>query len=264
MALLIVIVLGIVQGLTEFLPISSSGHLLIAGALFKAAGYPPLPDVMEVSIVLHVGTLLAILVYYWHRVWRLLGEDRRVIGRLVAGTVPAVLVGLPLKKLAPSLLESPLLAGLMLPVTGAILLWASRRSPGDRVYQQLGYAQAVKIGLFQAVAILPGISRSGSTIAGGLSADLGRESAATFAFLLAIPAIAGAGVLEVAGLVQQNFTPQTPVLHLLLGAATSFLVGLFALAWLIRWLERGRLSYFAWWCIPLGMAATAWQWWPLG
>jgi undecaprenyl-diphosphatase len=167
-------------------------------------------------------------------------------------------VGLPLKKLAPHLLESPLLAGLMFPVTALMLIWASRRQPGEQGYGQLSWRQALLIGAFQAFAILPGVSRSGSTIAAGLAVGMHRKSSATFAFLLAIPAIAGAGVLELKDMLAASQPTTSPGL-LVIGAAVSFLVGLLSLWWLIRLVERGRLALFAWWLIPLGAAVTIWR-----
>jgi undecaprenyl-diphosphatase len=253
-----ILVLAVIQGLTEFLPVSSSGHLVVTEALLQAAGRPPLPDNVQVNIVLHMGTLLAILVYYWRKIQALVAADRRVIGLLIVGTLPAIAVGLPLKLAAPGLLDDPLLAGVMFLATGGLLLWAGRIVPGGLHYRELSYRQVLLIGLFQAVAILPGISRSGSTIAAGLAVGLDRESSATFAFLLAIPAIAGAGVLEGLQLSQQPEAGISPWL-LLLGAAISLLVGLAALSWLIAWIRRGKLAWFACWCLPLGIAVILWQ-----
>ena len=257
-----IIILGVLQGLTEFLPISSSGHLVVAAALLEAESAKPFTNVVEVNIILHLGTLLAVLVFYARPVMRMLGTDRNVIPRLIVATLPAVVVGLPLKKLAPQLLESPLLAGFMLPLTGALLIWASRIAPGSTQYTKLSYRQVFILGLFQAVAILPGISRSGATIAAGLAVGLDRENAATFAFLMAIPTIAGAGVLELVDFLQTP-TPCTVPGLLLLGAGISFLVGLVSLWWLVQWIQRGRLADFAYWCIPLGIVVIAWQLWQL-
>ena len=266
MGLLEIILLAVVQGVTEFLPVSSSGHLVVASALLTALGQPEPQDLLEVSIVLHLGTLLSILVFYWHRVWRLLGADRRVIGLLVVAMIPAVAVGLPIRIFAKETLESALLAGLMFPVTGAMLLWASRLPPGDRKYTELSYGQSLVVGLFQAFALLPGVSRSGSTIAAGLSVGLERSNAAAFSFLLAIPAIGGAGAYDVLKLLKERGTGEateavatTPWPVLAIGFVLSFAVGLGALSWLVRWVEKGRLYYFAWWLIPLGIAVTAWQ-----
>ena len=117
MDLLQILLLAIVQGVTEFLPVSSSGHLIVANAPLPEK----LPDIVGVEIALHLGTLASIIVYYWRRIWRLLFEDRRVIGLMIIGTLPAVAVGLPLHKFGKEILQCPLLAGLMFPVTAAML-----------------------------------------------------------------------------------------------------------------------------------------------
>ncbi len=262
LALWKVLVLAIVQGVAEFLPISSSGHIVILAELL-ADGDASQLDVSSLNIVLHLGTLASILVVYFRRVLRLLGEDRRLIGMLIAGTIPAVAIGLPIKKLASeTLLENALLAGAMLIVTGLLLLWIQRQRLGERTLEDLTYIDAACIGLSQAAAILPGLSRSGSTITCGLARGLKSDAAATFSFLLAIPVIAGAGVLELKDQWEKLQDPQSVVLPpatLALGAATSFVVGVFALWWLLRWLEGGKLGLFAAWCIPLGVIVIAWQ-----
>ncbi len=259
-----IIILAIVQGLTEFLPVSSSGHLVVSSAVLEALGYSAPADVLQVNIVLHLGTLLSVLVYFRQRVWRLVGEDRRVALLLVVGTLPAVAVAVALKMFMPEMeiLKSPLLSGLMFPLTAAMLIWASRIEPGEGEYARLGYRDALLIGMLQAIAILPGVSRSGATIVAGLAVGLRRESAATFAFLLAIPAIGGAGVLEVAKLLDPASAATagaTSVGMLAVGAAVSFVVGLAALSWLIRLVKRGHLAWFAYYLIPLGVVVTVWQ-----
>ncbi len=261
LALWHILILAVVQGITEFLPISSSGHLVVLSA-FIASGNPEHLDVADLNVVLHLGTLASILVFYWHRIWRLLGEDRRVIRLLIVGTIPAVVIGLGIKFACEQLIESPLLAGLMLPVTGLILLWAMRGMQGKREYAELSDWEAFLIGLSQAAAILPGLSRSGTTISAGLKLGLKPQAAATFSFLLAIPAIAGAGLLTAISLVKKGGLT-TPWHYLAIGGFVSFVVGLVALYWLISWLEKGRLRLFAWWCIPLGVAVTVWQVWLL-
>lgn len=264
MSFLEVIILAIVQGVTEFLPVSSSGHLVVANALLEAFGYPPAHDLLEVEIVLHLGTLLAVFVFFWREVWQLLGRDRRLIPLLVVGTIPAVAIGLPLKHYASDLLESPLLAGLMFPVTALLLVWGSRQPEGATSYRDLGYPAAIKIGLLQALALLPGVSRSGATIAGGLLEGLDRRSAGIFAFLLAIPAIGGAGLLQMVQLAKQfreatDTVVATSPVTLAFGALVSMVVGLGALWLLLRWVQRGRLAMFAWYLIPLGVAVVAWR-----
>ncbi|MEM9187122.1 MAG: undecaprenyl-diphosphate phosphatase [Planctomycetota bacterium] len=263
MSLLEILILAVVQGLTEFLPVSSSGHLVVANAALEAAGKAEAKDLVEVNIVLHVGTLLAVLVFYRRAIARLLGADRRVIAPLLVGTIPAVVIGLPIKLFFDEVLESPLLAGFMFPVTAAMLVWVSRQPEGTRDYQELSLREAAGIGLMQALALLPGISRSGSTIAGGLVAGLRREAAGTFAFLLAIPVIAGPGLIEVAEMLRDSGAEQsagaTPTPTLLVGMAVAFAVGYGALAALIQFVKQGRLAAFAWYLVPLGVTVAAWQ-----
>lgn len=256
-----ILILAVVQGVAEFLPVSSSGHIVVLSHWMQERGSKP-PDIGDLNIVLHVGTLFSILVFYHQRIWRLLTTERRIIGMLILGTIPAVLVGLPIKKLCEHILENPWIAGAMFPVTGAALLFLSYRPAGTVEYPQMTIRQALWIGISQAVAILPGLSRSGSTIATGVGVGLTRNSAAAFSFLLAIPVIAGAGLLE--GLdAWKTGELSTPISHLLLGAAVSFVVGLGSLWALNRWLEQGRLQIFAWYCILLGIAVLGWQSWEL-
>jgi len=255
--LLETIILAIVQGITEFLPISSSGHLVVGADLFEQFGHP-ISEKLTVNIVLHVGTLAAILVFYWERIWRLLGEDRRVIWLVAIGTLPAVIVGLLLKWQLEDALNSAMLVGLMFPVTGAMLLWSRRQPPGTLLCRDLGYRRALLVGVFQALAILPGISRSGATIVAGLTSGLRRDEAAAFSFLLAIPAIGGAGLLEFVDLLGQS-PGSTDFGALAMGALVSFVVGVASLTWLVRWLQRGHLYRFAWWVLPLGPVVILWQ-----
>ncbi|MDP6717475.1 MAG: undecaprenyl-diphosphate phosphatase [Pirellulaceae bacterium] len=254
-----IIVLAVVQGLTEFLPVSSSGHLVIVARFLASDGKPHSLDINDLNIVLHAGTLVSILIVYFRRIARLLGEDRRLVGRLVIATIPAVLVGIPIKEFAEaSVLANPLLAGCLLIVTGSMLLATPLIPRGKIEYRDISYGQAFFIGLSQAAAILPGLSRSGATISTGLGLGLKPASAATFSFLMAIPVIGGASFLELISLIRQSELT-TPASHLIVGACVSCCVGLAALFWLIRWIERGRLQWFAAWCIPLGIAVVIWQ-----
>ncbi|QDU93009.1 undecaprenyl-diphosphate phosphatase [Lignipirellula cremea] len=246
-----ILVLAVVQGVTEFLPISSSGHLVIIASFLSTKENAI--EIADLNIVLHLGTLLSILVFYFRRIVRLLNEDRRVAWLLILGTIPAAVIGLPIKMFFEGLLESRLLAGFMLIVTGWMLLWISRFQPGKGEYRKLSWLQTVLIGCSQALALLPGLSRSGSTITAGLRCGLSPEQAATFSFLLAIPAIGGAGVLELAKFVIKKEVATTPVSFLAIGALVAFGVGIFSLWWLMRWIEKGRLQWFAAWCIPLGV-----------
>ena len=258
-----ILILAIVQGLSEFLPVSSSGHLVVANAILEQLGKEPTKDLVEVSIVLHLGTLAAVLVYYRSEIIKLLGADRQVIPLLIVGTFPAAVIGVGTKKGLPDatvdlILENVLLAGFMFPVTAALLWIASRRVAGETPYQQLTWRHALAIGTAQAFAILPGISRSGSTIAAGLFAGLNREAASTFAFLLAIPAIAGAGVLEGLDVLKAGST-STEATVLAIGFAVSFVVGYGALSLLIQFVKQGRLAIFSWYLLPLGLAVVVWR-----
>lgn len=247
------LLLAVVQGIAEFLPISSSGHLVIIESLIGMH-----VDVTEANVILHAGTLGSILVVYCHQIVRMLAADRRVIGLLIVGTIPAVVVGLPITLFAKWLIETPLVAGLMLPVTGLMLLWIAERN-GKQDYAKMSYRQALFIGAFQAFALLPGISRSGSTIVAGLLTGLKRSEAATFSFLLAIPAIALASAWEILKLLTGRETQQTSWAMLLGGAVVAFVVGVFALMLLLKLLNRGRINWFAYWCIPVGVAVVVWQ-----
>ncbi|MBN1852010.1 MAG: undecaprenyl-diphosphate phosphatase [Pirellulales bacterium] len=258
MTLLEILILAFVQGLTEFLPVSSSGHLVIANSLLEWFGRAAAKDLIEVSIALHLGTLVAILGYYWREFVQLFGSRRHMIPQLVVGTIPAVFVGLLIKQAYPAALQNPLLAGLMFPGTALLLILAMRCHAGEDNCLDLSLWAALLIGLFQAFALLPGISRSGATIAAGIFVGQNRKSAATFAFLLAIPIIAGAGALETVEAFRSG-TTGTPIALLAAGFAVSFLTGYAALSILIHIIAHGKLASFAWYLIPLGIAVIVWQ-----
>ena len=251
------LVLAILQGITEFLPVSSSGHLVVLASVLMDATDPAL-NLTAINVVLHLGTLLTILVFYRKRILTLITSERRTLALLVAGTLPAVIVGLPLKLFLEESLTEPLLAGFLLIGTGALLVSTSRIREGGQSLETLTYRNAILIGMGQALAILPGLSRSGTTISVALFVGVKRQASAEFSFLLAIPAIAGAGLLEAKDLLQTSPT-STPLVSLALGAAVAFTVGTLALRWLLTWLETGRLAWFAWWCIPFGVAVVAWR-----
>lgn len=278
MDLIRTLILAVVQGLTEFLPVSSDGHLVVVSALFESVTGHKLDELLALEIMLHAGTLAAVLIVFRKQAVRLLNADRRVIGLLIVGTLPAAVFGLTLKKLDKvyhwGILESPLAAGLGLIVTGLVLLWGTRPrvhvSPDADVtasveehgltYPELTYGQALLIGCFQAIAVLPGVSRSGLTIASSLALiGLRRSDAANFSFLLSIPAVGGAVFLQLVEFAREGTGAQLPWGDLALGAVVSMLVGLAALRWLLLMLRGGKFRYFAYYCIPLGIAVTAWQ-----
>lgn len=258
-----VLVLAVVQGITEFLPVSSDGHLAIAEPLiWRSSGRRP--ESMDLTIVLHMGTLGSILVYYRVQIVQLVLKDWRVVWLIGFGTIPAVVLVLVAKLLLDDLLEpilkSTFLAGWMLPLSGAALLLAQRKGSGERDYRELRVGESVLIGIAQAAAILPGLSRSGSTISAGLLLGLSRPAAATYSFLLGIPALTGAGVYEAFSMLRHAEPLSTTPANLLIGAAVAFVVGLGAIATLTRVLQHGRLHYLGWYCIGLGIVVVVLNW----
>jgi len=253
------ILLGLVQGLTEFLPVSSDGHLAVIG---HVAGVHT-PGVF-VEVALHVATLGSILVVYGRRFWDLvLGvlrrdpEALRYAGLLIIGMIPAGLVGVFFEDLIARAFDSLWAAGIGFLVTAAALLSTRRRSPEGAARPTPG--GALVIGLAQALAPLPGVSRSGMTIASGLWVGLGAVAAADFSFLMAIPLIAGAGLLEArhasADLALIGVVP------LLVGAVVAFLSGVFAIRFLVAMLRRGRFYQFAPFVIAIGLFTLAYALW---
>ncbi|MBN2720889.1 MAG: undecaprenyl-diphosphate phosphatase [Proteobacteria bacterium] len=245
------ILLGILQGLTEFLPISSSGHLVIVQSL--------LPGFRENSllfdVILHAGTLAAVLAYFRDDLKEiasgLLHPDQggfRLPALLVAGTIPAVLVGLGLRHQIEALFCAPRVASAGLFLT-AILLFAAwlAGTKSERSMASLTFKGAFLIGLFQAVAIIPGISRSGATIAAGIFLGLSGREAARFSFLLAIPAIAGAVVLQAGGIQEAG-----DLSVLLAGGIAAAITGWAAIAFLMHLLKQGVLLPFAVYCLAAG------------
>jgi undecaprenyl-diphosphatase len=258
MEFLHIIVLAVVQGLTEFLPVSSTGHLNVAEALLSRGATKDSVAQLALIVMLHVGTLLAVLMVYWRRILRLVGADASLLGKLLVGTLPAGVVGLTIKKTCPWLETQLLLTGAMFLVTAALLLRSRRHLDGATPYEQVSYRQALLIGCAQALSVLPGLSRSGTTIVAGLMVGLRRDAAATFSFLLSIPVIGGACLLQTVELLTEPVSG-VPIMPMLVGVLVSFVVGVVALLWLLRWLEGGRLHHFAWYLIPVGCGVIAWQ-----
>jgi undecaprenyl-diphosphatase len=257
------ILLGLVQGLTEFLPVSSDGHLAVIG---RVAGVQT-PGVF-VEVALHVATLGSILVVYGRRFWELVvdvlrrqPDALRYAGLLLIGMIPAGLVGLFLEDLIARAFDSLWAAGVGFFVTGLALLFTRTRgaAPEGQGATRPTSAGALIIGLAQALAPLPGISRSGMTIASGLWVGLGAVAAADFSFLMAIPLIAGAGLVEArnasADLALVGAVP------LLVGAVVAFLSGVFAIRFLVAMLRRGRFYVFAPYCFAIGLFALAYALW---
>ena len=260
------IVLAVLQGITEFLPISSDGHLAVCENLFGIT-----EGGLLVTIVLHAGSLNAIAVYYFMELLSLLRPEKwKAILLLFVGTIPAGVIGVLLKKtgVADQLNSSMLAAGLGFLATGSVLLWGAKRKLADqtRPYTSLSIGEAVWIGFAQAVAILPGVSRSGCTISTGLRRGLNGVEAASFSFLLAVPAIGGATFLQLLDVVKAVKKGADPLqglafAPLALGFVISAVVSYFALAVLIKVLKKGKLAVFSYYCLTLGTVVTVWGLW---
>lgn len=253
MTILEAVVLGLVQGLTEFLPVSSSGHLLLAEDLM---GVNPPGVLLEVAV--HVATLGSVLLYFRQDIVRVTrhtlfgGADRRLGLAVVVGTLPAVVVGLGFKDALEAALETPAVAAACLVVTGLALL-VSRWAPGPVSGGDgtVGPLRGLWIGCAQAVAILPGISRSGSTIIAALFLGVEPARAARFSFLLAIPAILGAGILHARDL---HGVEEDLVVPILAACVAAFASGLAAVHVLFTMVCRGKLAWFGPYCLLVGAA----------
>jgi undecaprenyl-diphosphatase len=249
------LIMGLVQGLTEFLPVSSSGHLILVPWFF--GWKDPFIDSLAFSVMLHMGTLLALLVYFW-RDWltlipaglasirdrSLAGDpDRKMAWLLVVATIPAVLIGPVLSDTIENAVREPAPVALMLCVGAAILWLAERWGSKLREMGSLTFVGAFGIGVAQVLALVPGISRSGVSIAAGLFQGLNREAAARFSFLMATPVVAGAGVFEALKLVKS--TDVKPDSHLIvIGFVAAAISGLLAIRFMLAFLRRQSVYSF--------------------
>lgn len=252
------IAMGVLQGATEFLPISSSGHLVLIPHLL---GWP-IPSVTFDALV-HLGTLIAVLAYFrlellaLAKAWlRSITAGERSSGAylswlILLGTIPAVVAGILLEDFFESLFSSPKTVSLALMGTALLLVVAELRLKPRKRLEQLSWTDALFIGLFQALAITPGISRSGSTITAGIIAGLERKEAARFSFLLAVPVIFGAGLKQLLEIVLTGEW-HGQWLILLLGFLSALASGYASIAFLLSFLKRRRLYVFALYCLALG------------
>ena len=250
------LVMGIVQGLTEFLPVSSSGHLVIVPFLF--GWNDAFLTSLAFSVMLHMGTLVALLVYFRDDWARLIpaafaalrdrsfrsDPDRRLAGLLVAATIPAALAGVLFNDLIENQFRQVGLVALTLVIGGVILFAADRVGRRSRAIADITFPVAMGIGAAQAIALIPGISRSGISISAGRLAGLDREAAARFAFLMATPITAGAGLFEVRKLMTGEAGVQVEVAPLVVGTVAALLSGLAAIHFMLRYLRTRSLDVF--------------------
>jgi undecaprenyl-diphosphatase UppP len=250
------LVMGLVQGLTEFLPISSSGHLILVPWLF--GWKDPFIDSVAFTVVLHMGTLLALLVYFW-RDWLTLmpaglasirdrsfrgDDDRRMAWLLAVATIPAILVGPLFDSAVEAAVRKPAEVAVMLCVGAAILWLAERWGSKAREMGSLTFVNAVGIGVAQTIALVPGISRSGISISAGLFLGLNREAAARFSFLLATPVVAGAGVWEARKLLTHEAGVNPSAELIVIGFVAAAISGLLAIHFMLEFLKRQPVTVF--------------------
>jgi undecaprenyl-diphosphatase len=260
------IILGIVQGLTEFLPVSSSAHLVFVTELFN------LPQNVAFDTILHLGTLVAVVGYFWRDILTIISSFissvldifrgrfkegleetpfKKLSWLLIVGTIPAGLAGILLQNQFEALFNDVIYVGFFLIVTG-LLLWAAERvKPGTKDVKDISFKNALVIGIFQAIAIAPGISRSGATISAGLFSGLNRELAARFSFLLSIPAILGAAVVQIRHI---NST-DTSTITLIAGFLAAMIFGYIAIKLLLKIIKERTLMIFAYYCWIVGVIA---------
>ncbi|MDL2259902.1 undecaprenyl-diphosphate phosphatase [Deltaproteobacteria bacterium OttesenSCG-928-K17] len=271
--IVVALLLGLVQGLGEFLPISSSGHLVVAQAVFGLEE----PEV-AFDVVLHLGTLCAVFIFYRETLITLIKELRFLPGALISparmkelyagrpdfrfgllillGSIPTGIIGLALKDVFETYFTGTLTVGAALLVTGVLLRLVGSRGREGRSDGQMTLRDALIIGLVQGLAIVPGFSRSGFTICAGLFAGLNRVTAARYSFILSIPAILGAVILELRhGLASHNFGPAEFGLGFFAAAISGFL----ALSLLVKLLKQDNFAVFSWWCWAVGLFAIGWS-----
>ena len=259
------IVLAVIQGLTEFLPVSSSGHLVLGEALLGARAFE---NSIAFELVVHLGTFLAVLVIFWSDIINLLrifftvlitpqrwqleyrqNTEFQLSVLMIIAMLPAGIVGLLLRDQISDLFSRPVMVSFALLVTGAMLLSTKLVRKTD---QPIDLKRAILIGFAQALALIPGISRSGSTISMALALGVKQEQAARFSFIMVLPLIVAATVLEFKDLMEVGIsTAEWFILGV--GLGTSFIVGLFSLKWLLRLLRQGRFHYFAWYCFSIAI-----------
>jgi undecaprenyl-diphosphatase len=248
------ILLGVIQGLTEFLPVSSSGHLAIAQHFLSGFRQPGL----LFDVVLHLGTLVAVVIYLRHEVLLLLSgltpgasgrEGRKLIGLLVIATLPAVVAALLVGDWVEKTFEDLWIVGAGLCATGVLLLFSRRFSKLGRALADVRASDAAVIGLVQCVALLPGVSRSGTTITAGLGRGLAHGSAARFSFLMSIPAILGAAVFNLREVshVDGGLLPIYAA-----GFLASFAIGYLSIGIVIKFLASGKFHLFGYYCLGMG------------
>lgn len=256
------IIMGMVEGITEFLPISSTGHLILTDALLNF-WTPEKADLF--IVVIQLGAILAVIYLYWGRLWRALmglitGKDAqrsnpRQLGlSLIVATVPIMVLGLLFDKMLKALLFNPTVVAVMLIVGGGIIFWAEKQQHRIKYHEaeDIDFKTAMLIGLIQCLALIPGTSRSGSTIIGSLFLGVSRKASAEFSFFLGIPVLVGAGILDLAKN-HQILTTTEDWTIMAIGTVVSFIFAMIFIKWLVNWVSNRDFTIFAWWRIVVGL-----------
>ena len=257
--------LGVVQGVTEFLPVSSSGHLILARAFF---GWDPGRFGIPFDAACHVGTLLAVVAYFRDDVARLIaaapgalrgreGEDERLGRLIIAGTIPIVIVGALFGDVIEARIRTPLVVAINLVIGSIGLLWVERVGRQQRDARSLGYVEAVAIGIAQAAALAPGLSRSGATLTVSMFFGLKRDSAARFVFLMSLPAVFAVAVKEILDLSEVGLVG-VPVTMMAVGLVVSAVVGYLTVKYFLRYLGSHSLAVFAYYRLALAAVTVVW------
>ncbi|HEX3723589.1 MAG TPA: undecaprenyl-diphosphate phosphatase [Nitrolancea sp.] len=263
-------VMAILQGATELFPISSLGHAVILPKLLHWHINENSDSFLPFLVVLHLGTALALLLYFWRDWVNLLGSvvgrgeveqrepNRKLLALVVVATIPAGLIGLLLEKPLRSLFGAPLVAAVFLVVNGVVLLFGERkrRKAGFRAAADLTWAEAFIVGVCQSFALIPGMSRSGTTMVAGLSVGLRHDEAARFSFLMATPVIGAAGLLEVPKLIKNG--SQSDLTMIIVAGLLAGLAAFLSVTFLMRYFKRSdveSLNPFGYYCIVAGIAA---------
>ena len=254
---------GVIQGLTEFLPISSSGHLVLFHDFFDF----DLPDNVAFDVVLHLGTLMALLLFFWRDViryilaffksfvhWDIRSDiDQRLAWYLLIATVPGVIAGALWEDMIDTALRNTTVVAWMMIIIGIILFFADRWSKQQRTLSSISLSGAIGIGVAQALALVPGVSRSGITIIAGLAQKLNREAAARFSFLLSMPIVAGAGAKKMVDLLTSSNDLAGERIVLATGFVTSAIVGYLCIKFFLKYLQSHSLAVFAYYRVALGI-----------
>jgi undecaprenyl-diphosphatase len=269
------IILGIVQGVTEFLPISSSGHLVLTPHLLN--WHIPEEQVFVFDVIVQLGTLVAVIIYFWHDLWSILlglivaviiyfwhdlwsillglisalqkkssrSDPEVQLGlNIIIATIPSIVIGFLLKERIEATFTDPNATALFLLFTAVLLVLAELFGKHSQTINQIKWLKSLWIGLFQALALFPGVSRSGATISGGMFGNLKRADAARFSFLMAVPAMAGAGVLAIIDLLQIPRLNEF-IIPVLVGFIVSAVIGYLSIRWLLGFLVNNPLYYFS-------------------